>query len=496
MGDPIPARRRPACLLALLLSTGCAPSPERVPHLPEAVPGHFWVRLAPGGDAALLDAWEAQPALPETAHAQTAAVLGLDRTFLVHTDRTRAERLARHPDVAWVHPESVAHAAAVPDDPLYPNQWHFDIVGAPEAWGMATGAGTKVAVIDTGVEPAADGLGNLLVDECWDFIDFDDDCADPRSHGTHVAGTINQATDNGLGGSGLAPASAIVPVRVIDADDYGPELAIAQGVIWAADRGSDVMNLSLGGGGAMPLVEDAFAYAHAAGTVIVAATGNQSWDHRVLFPAAYEQAIAVAATNLFDERTGYSNAGPETDLSAPGGDTGADLDGDGWVDGVIQETVEDGFQAWQGTSMATPHVAAAAALVMSRGLTHPDDVRLALESTAVDLGEPGFDWEYGHGRIDIPAALRWTRRSAVPLAITRTDSREVAPGAVRVLWQSTKPTRGWLEDADGLVLGHSAGFAARHAVEVLGEPGDALTVYAVAVEPGGELVLEPVDVVL
>jgi hypothetical protein len=141
--------------------------------------------------------------------------------------------------------------------------------------------------------------------------------------------------------------------------------------------------------------------------LVVAATGNDGSDSALNYPAVYDDAVAVAATDYNDTRTSYSNAGAGVDLAAPGGDTGADLDGNGYGDGILQETRNSngwGYYFYQGTSMATPHVAGAAAVLMGAGAT-AEEARALLEETAMDRGADGWDSEYGHGVIDLPSAL-------------------------------------------------------------------------------------------
>ena len=313
--------------------------------------------------------------------------------------------LRRRGDLRFVEPDVVRTITA--QDPYRSYQWHLDDVGAPAAWDLGqTGQGTIVAVIDTGVAAGgSDGFASLL--DGYDFVDDDSNADDEHGHGTHVAGTIAQATNNGIGGAGVAPDASILPVRVLGPDGSGYTSDVVAGILWAVAEGADVINLSLGSTSASTAEELALAAAVEAGVLVVAATGNDGFDSSLNYPAAYDDALAVAAVDAAGERTWYSNAGSGVDLAAPGGDTSVDLNNDGYGDGVLQETRSGGqwgYYFFQGTSMATPHVAGAAALLMGAGAS-AEEARELLQDSAVDRGEAGLDTEYGHGLIDVEAAL-------------------------------------------------------------------------------------------
>jgi serine protease len=307
--------------------------------------------------------------------------------------------------LTFVEPDVIRTISA--NDPYIAYQWGLERIGAPSAWDVGeAGDGVVVAVVDTGVSgDGSDGFSRLL--DGKDYVDDDNDADDENGHGTHVAGTIAQATDNGIGVAGIAPGAAILPVRVLDADGSGFTSDVVAGILYAVSEGADVINLSLGSTAPSTAEELALAAAVDAGVLVVAATGNDGSDSALNYPAVYDDAVAVAATDYNDSRTSYSNAGAGVDLAAPGGDTGADLDGNGYGDGILQETRNSngwGYYFYQGTSMATPHVAGAAAVLMGAGAT-ADEARALLEATAMDRGADGWDSEYGHGVIDLPAAL-------------------------------------------------------------------------------------------
>jgi len=307
--------------------------------------------------------------------------------------------------VVDVEPERwVVASASPPNDPYFGYQWHLSAVGIPAAWDSATGEGVVVAVVDTGVSEGQDGFYQLLPG--YDFVEGDSRPDDLEGHGTHVAGTVAQATNNGVGTAGVAPEASILPVRVLGAGG-GSMTDVADGIVYAVDEGADVINLSLGSGGGTRVLYSALQYAERNGVVVVAASGNAGWS-RVDYPAAFESVLAVGATDALGEVTGYSNQGDALDLVAPGGDLGADATRDGYVDGVLQETYEYGelgFRFYEGTSMASPHVAGAAALLVEMVGNDPVRIRELLTASASDIGRSGYDTSSGWGELDIAAAV-------------------------------------------------------------------------------------------
>lgn len=351
-------------------------------------------------------------------------VSGMTVSTLLNEYRDRA-------DVEYAEPNYIATAFYVPNDQYYPVQWNFDNaqnggVEAEQGWDVSSGNGVVVAVIDTGVAyenyqqggwfwgqtnyyQAPDLAGTNFV-AGYDFVNDDTHPNDDEGHGTHVAGTIAGTTGNSTGVAGLAYGASIMPIKVLDSGGSGTYLDVAEGIRWAADHGAKVINLSLGGSSGATYLEEALQYAYNQGVTIVAAAGNNGAGS-VSYPAAYnDYVIAVGATRFDETKAGYSNYGSALDIVAPGGDTSVDQNGDGYADGILQQTFDGAYNNfnyyfYQGTSMATPHVAAGAAMVIANGANTPSAVRNILESTADDLGASGRDNTYGHGLLNLAAAL-------------------------------------------------------------------------------------------
>jgi len=287
------------------------------------------------------------------------------------------------------------------DDPYRWIQWNMDLLEIETAWTYGTGAGTTVAVVDTGVSWAGtDRPVNLVAG--WDYVDDDGDPSDENGHGTHVAGTIAQASQNNVGVVGVAPDTSILVYRVLDRWGSGSVYWTAKAITAATDSGADVINLSLGSAWSSNTERTAVDYAAAAGVLVVAATGNAGRD-RVDYPASYANTIAVGAIGADRSIASYSNGGSQIDVVAPGGESGKDTNGDGFGDGILQQTLT-GFEFFDGTSMATPHVAGLAALLVGAGAPSAEIPRI-LRDTATDLGSPGWDLWSGWGLIDPVAAL-------------------------------------------------------------------------------------------
>ncbi|GIF13037.1 S8 family serine peptidase [Actinoplanes teichomyceticus] len=319
------------------------------------------------------------------------------------TDRSSATELveqAQRADRAIgveLDARAVALEAPAGTDLYRGKQWDLATMRATEAWQRSTGAGVTVAVIDTGVDATnVDLTGKVLTG--YDAIaDKAGGNTDQNGHGTHVAGTIGAVTGNTIGVSAVAPDARILPVKVLGADGSGYMSDAAEGIIWAADHGAQVINLSLGAIQKITTVSNAITYARSKGATVVVAAGNEREDGSpTSYPAADEGVIAVAATDSAERVATYSNAGSYVDVAAPGTA----------ILSTYPAALGTSYGTMSGTSMAAPHVAALAALLKSvqPGLT-PDEIQQAMERSAVDLGPTGKDNDFGYGRVDAVAAL-------------------------------------------------------------------------------------------
>ncbi|MCF6409849.1 S8 family peptidase [Pseudalkalibacillus salsuginis] len=291
--------------------------------------------------------------------------------------------------VTFAEPNVELHASYIPDDPAYHSlQYAPQKVGAEEAWDVTlSDPSVKIAVIDTGVDYNHPDLDGKVL-QGYDFVDDDNDAIDENEHGTHVAGIAAANTDNGEGIAGMAPKASILPVRVLDADGSGTMDDVAQGIRYAADQGAQVINLSLGGKIGSKTLEAAVNYAWEQGSVVVAAAGNESTP-LPSYPAYYENAIAVAATDENDAIAYFSNYGLWVDIAAPGVD--------------IHSTIPNGgYATYSGTSMASPLVAGVAGLLAAQGKS-AEQIRTALEETAVEV--TGTCILFQNGRVNAANAV-------------------------------------------------------------------------------------------
>jgi serine protease len=339
-------------------------------------------------------------------------------------------------------------------------QWNFVGpygVDAPQAWGnliaagVAGGAGVTVAVLDTGVAVPATGpskrgspdLNAARFVPGYDFVDNDPSPYDQNGHGTHVASTIAEQTDNGYGLTGLAYGVKIMPVRVLDRAGAGDAVTIARGLRFAVDHGAKVVNLSLNFDGSVNPSQirgllAALAYAHRRGTLVVAGAGNDG-NPSVTYPAFGPHVVAVGATTDDGCLANYSNHGAGLDLVAPGGGSDAELPNDpacrtGRRGSPIYQVTLSGpylnhfdITGYMGTSMAAPHVSATAALVVASRVIGdnpaPAEIEKRLKQTARDLGRPGYDTQYGWGLADAAAATTPGLQRPPPTSLGAVASR-------------------------------------------------------------------------
>ena len=373
----------------------------------------------------------------------------LPLTGLVIVRAARADRSAQDsvsrleamPWVDWAAPDGIVHAAAVPNDRYYElQQWNMRAASLPEAWGITTGEerAVVVAVLDSGIRPEHEDIAGKLAGG-WDFTvpGGDPDPTDEPSldigfsHGTHVAGIIAAATDNAVGVAGVSWGASLMPIRVLAGDGRGSEAWLAEGIRWAVANGANVINMSLGTDESPgQALEDAIGFAHSSGVIMVAAAGNDA-SSKVLYPASDSRVIGVSATGRYNELAGYSNYGYEIDIAAPGGNVARRYKpqdavvSTGYI--VSPSKSECGYMWAEGTSMAAPHVSGVAALVLARmGPMSPSDMARLLRDTAVDLGMPGDDSEFGAGLVNAHAAVTQSTMDRAVFAVYSPEGRVVS----------------------------------------------------------------------
>jgi thermitase len=316
-----------------------------------------------------------------------------------------AARLARAKGVRWAEPNWTLHATASPDDPLLAQQPDLPAIGVPAAWaalGFGAGAwptqgGVPVGIVDTGIDQGHEDLAGRVAG-CASASGGqvqEGGCADDDGHGTHVAGTIGAATNNGAGIAGISPASPLLVCKALGADGSGTTADVAACIAWAHGAGARVISMSLGGPRSKTLdeaVTAAWVRGGRAGSLLVAAAGNDG-NGSLEYPAALADVVSVAAVDGAGAPAGFSNANADVELAAPGVDVLSDLAGGGYV-------------RMSGTSMATPHVAGVAALEMAAHPGTANAARKRLDETAHDLLAPGRDPSTGFGLVDAAAAVR------------------------------------------------------------------------------------------
>lgn len=289
-------------------------------------------------------------------------------------------------------------------DPELISQWGFTRVGGETLNQTSTGEGIIVAVLDTGVDATHPDLtGRVLTG--WNSMNTAlPGTGDPNGHGTHVAGIIAATSGNGIGVAGMAPNVQILPVKVLDENGNGDDDQLALGIIWAVDHGANILNLSIGGAVPSTLLSDSITYAVAASVIVVVAAGNNgAFGNEPSYPAAYVSTLAVGSTDSNDTRSIFSNTGSYVDIVAPGS----------WIKSTW---TGGGYQYSSGTSMSAPFVAGAAAVLESKTGLRGLAIENMLTSSALDLGAPGRDNEFGFGLLDPLAALGLPRPVAPSLS--------------------------------------------------------------------------------
>jgi serine protease len=379
-----------------------------------------------------------------------------------------AARLEQQPEVEWAQPNYLRALHAAPNDPSYSRQWNLDLINMPRAWDINPGGTSDViiAILDTGVTTVSTTLPMPL----WtgtaietvgvpvaidpdiaasrilpgrDFVFWSGPVIDMVGHGTHLAGTALQETNNGFGLAGMAYRARLMPLKVcygyweiqfahsaagipgfVDPRMTGtcPDSAVSEAIRYAADNGAQVINLSLGGPQQSPITREALQYAVSRGVFVAISNGNQfERGNAVEYPAAYAPefggVVSVGAVGPTLAKANYSSTGQHLEIAAPGGDVRLGLAATVYQVGLqasdfnAATVIFPRFDRYlevpmQGTSIATPHVAGLAALLYAQGVRSPAAVESGLRATARDLGAPGHDVEFGDGLIDGRSAVR------------------------------------------------------------------------------------------
>lgn len=422
-----------------LLWAGLAAAGVRAatPPAPEGrVPGQVIVRWREGVEAMAAEALLVEQGarvlkqVEEQGLSLVTVPLGREEAFL--------RAVAGDPRVAYAEPNRWLHACGVPDDPYWTSQWNMVLIQAPAAWDVVTGtAQVVIAFVDTGLNQShPEFVGRVLPG--YDYVNGDTDPEDDNGHGTHAAGIALAQGNNGRGVAGVNWNARILPLKVLDASGRGTYFDTVSAIYFATNQGARILNLSLGGPDPSQSLYDAVRYAAQSGALVFAAVGNDGGA--VLYPAAYDEAIAVAATNAWDERAAYSNYGPAVDIAAPGGTSGMPIYST-WLGG--------GYGSRYGTSMATPHVAGLAGLLWAANPTlSAGEVWALIRDTADKVGTHpytgGRNDYLGYGRINAQAAV-W---HADPPVL------RVAPGELQFLMDDT-----WTPPPQGIAIGNGS----RHA---------------------------------
>jgi serine protease len=336
-----------------------------------------------------------------------------DNVYVVEGDRETLNGLKKSLGqyTEYIEPNYIYEANAiildggkVPNDPLYGKQWNLRSINVESAWQETKGDGVTVAVIDTGVTRVPDLQKTEFVSG-YDFVNDRTQATDDNGHGTHVAGTIAQSTNNNYGVAGIAYEANIMPLKVLDSYGSGTVADIAEAIKFAADNGAGVINMSLGGGGESQLMKEAIDYAYNKGVVIIAAAGNSN-QNSAGYPARYPRVIGVSALDASGEKAPYSNFGAGVDISAPGGSTAGGNEAGGILQNTIDaETGESIFAAFQGTSMASPHVAGVAALIKAMGVEEPEQIANILKQSSRAIEQDPLN-HFGSGQLDATAAVQ------------------------------------------------------------------------------------------
>ncbi len=352
-----------------------------------------------------------------------------DYAFVVRANEPMQKMLdsiQRDPSVLYAEPDAQVRAAFTPNDPNYSSQWHLQTIRTEEAWDFDTVAPTYggdpsviVAVLDTGAafEDAtvnsvtyakAPDFASASFTAGYDFVNDDTHPNDDNGHGTHVTATIVEQTNNSISAAGIAFNSTLMPIKILNANGVGMISNVVRGIEYAVQHNANVINLSLGTFTPSQTLFESLQRAFNQNIIVVAAVGNDATG-AIAYPAAYDGVLAVTSVGKNLALASYANRGKGVTIAAPGGDGG---------DFIWQETFSNldtnhlpkdfttfGVAGYQGTSQASPQVSSAAALLLARGVP-ASQIPTLLKTTASDLGDAGYDTQFGYGLLNIGAALR------------------------------------------------------------------------------------------
>lgn len=339
--------------------------------------------------------------------------------------------LEKFKEVEYAEPNGICYMDLIPNDSDYGSQWAPQLTGAESAWGVTTGSvDVIIAITDTGVDGTHPDFGGKVIAGYDTYHDSPISAGANSSvhpHGTHCAGIAAAIGNNSQGIAGIAWNCPIMPIKICDDGPYygANDFDMAEAFMWAADNGAAIISCSFGGKGYSQTMKDAIDYAVIDnGCVMVASMGNSHRDE-IMYPAGYQSVIAVGATDAHDEIASFSTTGNHMSVCAPGVEIYSTIPG-------------DAYDYYSGTSMSCPFVAGAAALILSQnsGMS-PEGVKTQLEKTAFDLGSDGFDPIFGHGRVDLAAAVgapQINDYGGVDVWVTNESSNSLS-GASVILWQ-------------------------------------------------------------
>lgn len=343
------------------------------------------------------------------------------------------------PEVKYAEPNFAVKNFLIPNDPYFSNQWNLQKINAPAAWDKSQGGFGPIAIIDTGIDKNHPDLAGEVVGG-YNFLTGTTDTTDDNGHGTHVAGIIEAATNNGTGVASIGYKGTLMPIKILDASGTGNAADLASAIIYAADNGAKIINLSLGGSSYSQTEQDAVNYAIGKGVIIVAAAGNNG-NSSLVYPAADQGVLAVSATDASDNLAGFSSFGSDIFLSAPGTD-------------INSSYLNGGYALMSGTSMSAPHVAGLLALAYSYPGTTATTIFDAIKKTSDKIGQYPYDqngWNqyFGYGRINAGNLLAFlSAPTPTPTPVPQVTMPTPTPTPTPITIATPRPTPGPSFDVD------------------------------------------------